>query len=839
MHLEGFGIEDTHSCANSLRWGPDGWLYACQGSTVTGNVHRPGEEEVHHSLGQLIWRYHPEHKTYEVFAEGGGNAFGLEFDSAGRVYSGHNGGNTRGFHYVQGGYYQKGFGKHGPLSNPFSFGYFPWMKHHQVERFTHNFVIYEADSLPKKYQGQLFGVEPMQGQLVRCELMEHGSTYQTKDIDRPIKTDEVWFRPTDVKVGPDGAIYVADFHEQFISHRDHFAGRIDKEGGRVYRLAGKTDRPPSIDLAKLSSDQLLEKLDDSNKWVRQTALRLLYDRKDSSTLSKLDQILETRDDQLALEAFWAINAADGMTNARLETGLKHSNPQVQTWATRLLGDRYLSRKFGLPGETQVHQKLHEEDEDLVEFIRELAASSKHRQLVSQIVCTAKRLPATESLSITFAMMSGVMADQFADDPHLPLLTWWAIETHCGNHPELVIQSIAAKPDIWKSRIFRDLVVSRLMQRFAKSGRRDDLCFCTRLLELSPDKSNSRILVAGFEEAFEGRSVAGLPIELTAALSKAGGGSLMFRIRQGESDAIEQALKLMMDEKTDVAKRGAIIETFGQINQPQSVPKLAEILNQSKGEIQKKCLTALQSYAQPEIATTILKNLPAMNTEVTEVAQAVLSSRAVWAKQWLATIETGKAEKNVPLETVRKMTIHDDEQLQSLIQKLWPSLKGASSQQMQASLKRARELVNGSNEANVNLVNGKRVFRDLCGKCHQMYGEGSFIGPDLTTYNRNDIGNLLANVINPSAEIREGFENYKILTDDGRLLTGFIVDQDNQVMEIRGSDGQSVTVPKDEIEDMSVQEKSLMPDGLLTELTDQQVRDLFAFIRISQPLNVKN
>src|SRR5213079_1483972 len=74
--LEGFGLEDTHSVVNSLRWGPDGWLYAAQGSTVSGRVRRPGSAEPPvHSMGQQIWRYHPETRKYEVFAEGGGNAF--------------------------------------------------------------------------------------------------------------------------------------------------------------------------------------------------------------------------------------------------------------------------------------------------------------------------------------------------------------------------------------------------------------------------------------------------------------------------------------------------------------------------------------------------------------------------------------------------------------------------------------------------------------------------------------------------------------------------------------------------------------------------------------------
>src|ERR1700722_19046660 len=171
VRLEGFGLEDTHSVVNSLRWGPDGWLYAAQGSTVTARVRKPGSDEPPvHSMGQLIWRYHPESRRYEVFAEGGGNAFGVEIDAKGRIFSGHNGGDTRGFHYVQGGYSRKGFDKHGPLSNPYTFGYFPAMKHAKVPRFTHCTIIYEGGALPPAYEGKLFGVHPLLSHVVYSRI---------------------------------------------------------------------------------------------------------------------------------------------------------------------------------------------------------------------------------------------------------------------------------------------------------------------------------------------------------------------------------------------------------------------------------------------------------------------------------------------------------------------------------------------------------------------------------------------------------------------------------------------------------------------------------------------
>ena len=110
VRLAGFGLEDTHSLANSLTWGPDGWLYGVHGSTSTANVRGVS------FLGQAVWRYHPERDEFELFAEGGGNPWTLSFDSKGRAFSGDNGGNSRGFHWVQGGRYEKNWPKHGPFT---------------------------------------------------------------------------------------------------------------------------------------------------------------------------------------------------------------------------------------------------------------------------------------------------------------------------------------------------------------------------------------------------------------------------------------------------------------------------------------------------------------------------------------------------------------------------------------------------------------------------------------------------------------------------------------------------------------------------------------------------
>ena len=117
--------------------------------------------------------------------------------------------------------------------------------------------------------------------------------------------------------------------------------------------------------------------------------------------------------------------------------------------------------------------------------------------------------------------------------------------------------------------------------------------------------------------------------------------------------------------------------------------------------------------------------------------------------------------------------------------------------------------------------------------------GGQIGPDLTTYKRDDLRGMLLNVVNPSAEIREGFENYIVRTADGRTLTGFIADQDTNVLVLRGTDGQNISMNREEIEDLRATKTSLMPEGQLKALSDQQIRDLFAYLRSTQPLADRN
>ena len=812
--LEGFGLEDSHSVINSIRFGPDGWLYGAQGSTVTASVKRPGTKDKPIStMGQQIWRYHPEQRRFEVFAEGGGNTFGCEIDNKGRIYSGHNGGDTRGFHYVQGGYYRKGFGKHGPLSNPYAFGYFENIKHDSVPRFTHNFIIYEEGVLPEKYRGRLFGIEPLQGQVVMTDIRPYQSSFETEDISRVIKTDDQWFRPVDIKTGPDGSIYVADMYEQRIDHSSHYAGRIDRTSGRIYRLTNT--QPKAKRLSVPVFDDLVTAVRHPAKWHRQTALRLIGDRTPASLIPAFFEQTQQSAGQTAIESLWALHLCGGLTDTVAQKLLHHEDQYVRAWTVRLLCDDY-----------QVAPQI-------AQALIDLAADEGYIQVRKQLASSARRLSADMALPIIRNLLK---YDEDAADIHQPLLLWWALEAHAvGEGPDIILDVVLSDKEVWKRPLMIQHLTERLMKRYAVAGSREELLAAAKLLAAAPDKASAQLLLKGFEEAYKGRSLAGIPTELVDAITATGGGSLALRLRQAAPAAIQEAVEAVNTSTADVNDRRQYLEIFGEIRRPEFIPVLLSVVkNERDSSLVAAALTALQAFDDPKIGTGVVNSFAKLPAESRAVAETLLASRPAWAMVLLQAVDTDQLSPDVISETgLRKMLLHGDADIKQLVEMHWGSVAGASTEQMQMELARLTELLNSGSG---NPKNGKPLYMKNCGKCHRLFEQGGQIGPDLTPFKRDNQERILVNVVNPGLEVREGFENHVVVTTDGRVVNGFLADQDNQVVVLRGVDGQNIILRRDEIEEMQVSKVSIMPEATLKALSEQQIRDLFAYLRSSQPVN---
>ncbi|MFP6619898.1 MAG: hypothetical protein VB877_11165, partial [Pirellulaceae bacterium] len=549
-----------------------------------------------------------------------------------------------------------------------------------------------------------------------------------------------------------------------------------------------------------------------NKWYRQTAVRLFGDRHDSALIEPLRTVIRNETGILALNALWALNLSGGLDESFAATTLQHQDPYVRAWTVRLLGDqRKISPSLG-------------------KQLAQLAAKEPHVEVRSQLACSARRLPVEPSLAITRQLLTH---SEDASDIHLPLLLWWALEAHVKANPETVVE-IFKDPSLWQLTLAQEHILQRLMRRYASSGRQRDLVASARLLELAPDRAAQTRLMTGFEKAFEGRSLAELPPKLIAAIARVGGGSLKLRLRQSQPAAITESLKKIANPKTPASERVGLIEIFGQVRQESSLPTLLKLVaEESHDAVVSAAMISLISYKNEKIPATVLGRYSKFSSQTRPVAQSLLASRKPWTRSWLQQVAGGKIDQEtIPLAMVRRMLLHQDTEIKRIVDQQWGAVSGATTEQMKQQMTLYQKILQTGSG---NSALGKRLFLQHCGKCHVLFNNGGKVGPDLTSYKRDDLANMLLNVVNPSIEIRKGFETFAIFTEDGRTLNGFIEDQDDRVVVLRGIDGQRIVVDKDKIEDMAAVPRSIMPEGILKPLSEQQIRDLFSYLRASQPL----
>ncbi|MDP3468437.1 MAG: c-type cytochrome [Daejeonella sp.] len=814
VHLSGFGLEDTHAVANSLRWGPDGWLYGAQGSTTTANISSDVSKNIAFS-GQVIWRYNVDTKVFEVFAEGGGNTFNVEFDSKGRLYSGNNG-SDRGPYYKQGGYYPRSLGKHGPYTNPYTFGNLDNMELiGEKIRFTHSLIRYEGGSLPEAYEGKMIAVNPLLNYVQLSRFEPNGSSFRNVDEKKIVETEDHWFRPVNIKSGPDGAVYIADWYDSRLSHVDP-RDTWHKSSGRIYRLRAKGSKTayPNFDLSKFTNAQLIKLLDHKNKWFRQQAILQFANRRDKSIVPRLADILISGKPDQALEALWAINVSGGLNDELAGKALDHQDQYVREWAVRLLGDR---KKVSVA---------------IASRLAVLAANETSVLVRSQLAATAKRLDGIVAIPILKNLINN---HDDSNDPDIPLLIWWAMEAKSESDRDVLI-AIFEDKGIWQKKLVRDVLLKRLMQRYIMSAGDANYSAASKLIRLAPSKVYAKIGMSGLREGLRGKDAIGLSTELTKAIqpyqSELFGAPLALSIRQGNRTAVKKALSVIADENADFTHRLSYIVIFGQTNQPESVPVLLGIVESSKstGAMKEAALQALQRYNIDEIGLRVVKAYPQFRGDngVRNAALDLFASRVNWANQLFTAIaETKRISKDdVSDQIARRLKLLNDTKISAQADSYWPNVKlSGSSEKNNALAKYSKLLKTGSGD----IKNGRILYLANCGYCHRLFNEGGTIGPDLTGYERSNLNYFLLNVIDPNADIREGYGLHRIITSDGRTIEGKIAASNGDTHTIQTQAGKEIILSVEQIKEMKALPVSIMPERILDRLDDQEIRDIFAYI----------
>jgi putative heme-binding domain-containing protein len=309
---------------------------------------------------------------------------------------------------------------------------------------------------------------------------------------------------------------------------------------------------------------------------------------------------------------------------------------------------------------------------------------------------------------------------------------------------------------------------------------------------------------------------------------------LVELRSGKPGAVEGALKVLLDPKTAEEKRVAVTRALAEVESPEVGAAFAALLaNGSTSPVLKRTVL-LSSLRQSgmEIPLAVLTGYEAKfagDRQLRDTAFRVLAGREAWARALVQAVEDWKVPaKHVSPEIVSLLQSHKDGRFQEAVSRLWKGVSGVLSPEAKAA--EAARLRQAIRAGGGDATEGMAVFRERCAACHRIFGEGNEVGPELTGYERGNLDFWVDNIVYPSLEIREGFANYTARLQNGQMLVGMLDSQSAQEVVLRDPAGQKTRLRRSDLAGLEASPVSLMPEGILSGVSDGAVRHLFAYLQ---------
>ncbi|HET6572396.1 MAG TPA: PVC-type heme-binding CxxCH protein [Fimbriiglobus sp.] len=834
--LDGWNLTETkHNAFNSLGWGPDGWLYGCNGIQARSKVGRPGTPEkdrVYLDCG--VWRYHPTRKVFEAVAHGTTNPWGLDWDESGEMFI-TNCVIDHLWHVVPGGHYRRMYGQDanpyvfdlmGPASDHKHWGGGHWttaradlktgavQKAHDDAGGGHAHAgccVYLGDNFPSEYRNSVFMCNIHGNRLNRDTLHRQGSGYVGKHAKDFLLAHDPWFRGLCVKYGPDGGLYVSDWCDTGECHNYEV---VDTTNGRIYRVAYGTPKPWKKDLSKLAEKQLIEETGVRNAWIARRARRVLQERASAGRLSPtvfatLRELFHKESDPvLRLRLLWDLHAVGGLQLAELLEALGDSNEHIRAWAVRLGLDN------GRP------------EAEFLTKLRDLArteSSSLTRQAIASVM---QRMPSADRLKVAEVLFS---RPEDNADPNLCLMYWYGIQ------PAVLAEPRKALELVNKTAI--GLVRTNIVRLFLMLPNTDPTKQLDQLMPVLAAPGNEdarRGILTGILRALEDRrSVTPpkawgelYPILDAAPYSKTHELTEAVALLFGDERAISAMRKRLSDPDATAESRQRVIERLAARKTPDLATNLRDLLTDPA--VRGAAVRALAAYPDAETPAAVLKAYPSLTAAEKADAVQTLASRKAFATKLLDAIEKGTVPKaDVTAFAARQIQALNNKKVSDRLAKVWGTVRAASATRT-AQAAKYKTLLTADRLQSADLSHGRAVFTKHCASCHKLFGEGGDVGPELTGSQRANLDYVLENVLDPSAVVPGEYRMTAFTLLDGRTLTGIVRRETPQAVTVR-TVNEEVTVSVADLDTRKPTTLSVMPDGLLDVLKEDEVRDLVAYL----------
>ena len=829
--LSGFGTEDTHHIIHTFRWGVDGGLYFNQSIYIHSHVETPWG--VRRLGGGGIWQFRPDSLELEVFSRGLVNPWGHQQDAFGQSFA-TDGAGGEGINFV----FPGSVFLTAPGATRIVKGLNPGSpKHCGLE-------VISGTHFPEEWRGSLVTNDFRGHRVCRFVLSEDGSGFSSREQGEIIKTNHVAFRPIDVKMGPDGALYIADWYNPIIQHGevDFRDPRRDHTHGRIWRVTAK-GRPlmPRRDLAKLGTADLLEVQKSPALFERVHARRVLKERGETEVLPLLRTWTESLEpgspagDQSRLEALWTYQALDVVEPQLLGSALKSVDPRVRAAGVRVVAA--WKNKLDNPLDLLDRAIQDESPRVRLEAVRALALFPS-RAAAEIAIRTVERpldgnldfalwqamrdleahwLPPLEAgepvfrgdvRSLTFAL--GAAGAQGVTAPLLKLLSQ---ESLSPAERQQILRLIAAVGGPEELR----LVLDRVLPLVAQPDRWPEI---QTVLSVLADTTSRRRIVPSGDLASLGKLL-GHDSELDAWTCRLAG---LWRVA-----ALRPKLAELAGSNSRVA--------------PEAIGALAAL----GGDETRNLLTLLagseKSFATRRAAAQGMLTLdPVAGTrlavEVLAAAQPADDPQALWTALWQnksapeslpAVLANVKLPADVAKLGIRSARISGRE-LSGPIAAISAAggLNAPLTEIPRDALDRLVRLVVETG----NPQRGEAVFRraeTLCLRCHAISGAGGQVGPDMTSLGASaQVDYLVESLLVPNKAVKENYHSLVIETKSGKVLNGVKIRENSTELVLRNAEDVELSIPIADIEER-VNGGSIMPAGLTDTLTERELIDLVRFL----------
>jgi len=842
--LDGWAYQDTHETLNTFTWGPDGWLYGCQGVFTHSNVGKPGAPNSERTrLNAGVWRYHPTKHTFELFAEGTSNPWGIDFDEHGQCIIEacvipHL------FHMIQGGRFERQAGSH---FNPYIYDdikTFADHVHWVGNKGPHagnsrsaaaggghahaGMLIYQEASWPEQYRGKLF-MNNIHGACINMDIPERqGSGFVGHHAPNFIDFNDSWSQIINLEAGPDGAVYMIDWYDKNQCHHTDPNGH-DRTNGRIFKIAyGASSKP--YDLSAWDNDHLVLALLLKSAWPARHARRVLQERaarghleghiaatatqllrrflgldEGSVRLRLTKDSLEPDSELGKLRLLCGLHAVDGLKETDLPKLLNDSSEYVRAWAIQFACEQ----KSASP--------------ELVKRFSTLAKSDKSPIVRLYLASALQRLPVEDRWPIVEALNAH---SEDANDRNVPLMVWYAAEPLPTKDFKraLALANNAKLPNI----------LNFTVRRTAALNTAEAFAAITETLRRAGDDVHRLDILNGLAFALQGQRKATMPkgwAVVEAKLTASPNAEIRAQVQSlsltfGSPGALAALKKTLMDKSAQLSARRTAYDSLMSAKDPDLAPLLQNLL--ADPDMQGSALRGLAAYDDPKTPSAILDIYKSLQDTHKRDALNTLASRVAFAKPLLIAVSSDSVpKKDLTAEIVRQLRGLKDSQLDEEIQKVWGTMRDTAADK-QADIAKYRKIYQAGGSQPGDASRGRGLFAKTCQQCHTLFDTGGKVGPDLTGSNRGDLDYILQNIVDPNAVIPNDYRAWNLETTDERTISG-ILKQQNEKSVTLVTANETLVVPRNEIRSLKESQLSMMPEGLLQTFNDQDVRDLLYYL----------